>query len=562
MQPSRAMATGPRTLLRGALVVDGSGAPAERLDVAIAGESIAEIGEPGTVRGDEIVELDGLVLAPGFIDPHTHFDAQVLWDRDLTPSCWHGVTTVIMGNCGFGVAPTRPAHHDTIVRTLEHVEGMSADALRAGITWTFETFGEYLDHLRAAPPRLNVAVMVGHTPLRLYVMGDAAMEREATDDELRTMEAIVEDAVRAGAIGFATSRSANHQGAFGRPVPSRFASLEEVTRLARAANRNGRRVVQLAVGPDLRAPEELAALAAAAGGPVTWTALLADRGQRGSSLARLAATRQASRELWAQIACRPIVMQITFAEPSAFGMCPAFAEVLALNEADRARRYRDDSWRARARRELDERWGHRYGDTTVAESERHTELCDGRSVAQLAAERGVHPLDLMLDLALEEHLATRFRVVLVNDDVDEIADLLHADGALLALSDAGAHASQLCDACYTTDLLGQWVRERRSISLERAIWHLSGHPASVFGFADRGRIAVGRRADLVAFDPATVAPGELVRVTDLPGGADRLVAPSRGIEHVWVNGTAIRVQGVDVADVRPGDVIDGGSLAW
>jgi N-acyl-D-amino-acid deacylase len=258
MQPG-ATTTVPRTLLRGALVVDGSGAPAERLDVAIAGESIAEIGAPGNVRGDEVVELDGLVLAPGFIDPHTHFDAQVLWDRDLTPSCWHGVTTVVMGNCGFGIAPTRPSHHETIVRTLEHVEGMSAEALRAGITWTFETFGEYLDQLRAAPARLNVAVMIGHTPLRLYVMGDAAMEREATEQELLEMEAIVEDATRAGAIGFATSRSANHQGAFGRPVPSRFASLDEVRRLARAANRHGRRVVQLAVGPDLRTPADLAA---------------------------------------------------------------------------------------------------------------------------------------------------------------------------------------------------------------------------------------------------------------------------------------------------------------
>ncbi|MFV0309906.1 MAG: N-acyl-D-amino-acid deacylase family protein [Desertimonas sp.] len=545
----------PRTLLRGATVVDGTGGAARRQDVVCADGIVADTGPPGSLSGDEIVDLEGLVLAPGFIDPHTHFDAQVLWDRDLTPSCWHGVTTVVMGNCGFGVAPTRPEHRDTIVRTLEHVEGMSADALRAGIDWSFETFGQYLDGLAADPARLNVAVMLGHTPLRLFVMGDDATEREATSSEIAAMEAVVEEAMLAGAVGFATSRSPNHQGAWGRPVPSRFAAVEEVARLARAANRHGRRIVQLAVGPDLRSPDELAALAAEGGGPVTWTALLADRGQRGSSLERLAATRRASNELWAQIACRPIVTQTTFAEPSTFGMCPSFAEVLARPVADRAGMYRDETWRDRARVELDGRWGHRYGDITIAETERHAGLRDGTSIAELAGARNMHPLDLMLELALDEDLATRFRLVLLNDDTDEIAELLGAEGALLALSDAGAHASQLCDACYTTDLLGHWVRERGALSLERAVWHLTGQPAAVFGFADRGRVAAGWRADLVAFDPTTVRAGPLTRVADLPAHADRLVAPSVGIEHVWVNGVAIRQAGADVPGARPGHVL-------
>lgn len=544
-----------RTVLRGALVVDGTGAAGRHLDVAIAGSDIAEIGDPGAVAGDAAIDLTGLVLTPGFIDPHTHFDAQILWDRDLTPSCWHGVTTVVLGNCGFGVAPTRPADRDTVVRTLEHVEGMSADALRAGITWSFETFPEYLDALRAAPARLNVAVMLGHTPLRLFVMGSDASARAATEDEIVTMEAIVTEAMAAGAAGFATSRSGNHQGAAGRPVPSRFAAMDEVVRLGRAANASARRIVQLAAGPDLRSPDELAALATAVGGPITWTALLADRGRRGQCVETLRATRRASADLWAQIACRPIVTQMTFAEPTTFGMCPAFADVLAVDVGDRAALYRDDAWRAKARTEIDGRWGHRYGEMTIEETARHGQWRGGPSVADLAAEQGVHPLDLMLELALAEDLATRFRIVLLNDDVDEIVDLLAEDGALLALSDAGAHASQLCDACYTTDLLGRWVRDDRSLSLERAVWHLTGQPAAVFGFTDRGRIATGLRADLVAFDAATVAAGDLERVADFPAGADRLVAHSTGIEHVWVNGVAIRHGGNDIAGVRPGQVV-------
>src|SRR3989454_9879846 len=229
-------------LLRNALVVDGSGGEARHVDATVDGGRIASVGEappsPRTGAGpgeeSEEVDLDGLVLAPGFIDIHTHYDAQVLWDPDLTPSCWHGVTTVIMGNCGFGIAPTRPEHRSTIARTLENVEGMSVEALEAGIPWSFESFPEYLDAVESAPTRLNTAAMIGHTPLRLYVLGDEATERPAKDEEVDRMRAIVAEALAAGALGFATSKSPTHAGAGGKPVPSRLAETDEVYRIAEA----------------------------------------------------------------------------------------------------------------------------------------------------------------------------------------------------------------------------------------------------------------------------------------------------------------------------------------
>ena len=547
-----------RTLLRGATVVDGTGAPAVAADVVISGDLIDAVEPEGSVSAstvDEVIDLDGLVLTPGFIDPHTHLDAQLLWDPDLTPSSWHGITTVIIGNCGFGIAPTRPEHRDTVVRTLENVEGMSAEALHAGLRWDFESFPEYLDAVAASHPRLNVAAMLGHTPLRLFVMGEAAVEREAEPDELQRMADLTRAAMAAGAVGFATSRSANHQGAYGRPVPSRLASMDEVITLARAANEGGRRIVQLATGPGLREADELAAFAAAVDAPVTWTALLADRGKSGEAVRRLQATRAANDDLWAQVACRPIVTQTTFRVPTTFGMCPSFAEILGLPESARADAYRNEEWRARARTEADAQWGHRWAETTVQETTAHPELLDGRNMLDVAHAAGVHPLDLMLDLALDENLATRFRIVLLNDDEDEIATLMHDDGALVALSDAGAHASQLCDACYTTDLLGNWVRERAAITLERAVWHLTAHPAELFGLTDRGVIRPGAAADLVALDLGTVGPGPLERVHDLPAGADRLIVRSTGVQHVWVGGVAVRRDGADVDGARPGRLL-------
>ncbi len=544
--------------LRGATVVDGAGAPARRADVAVDDGRIVAVTEPSAgPDADEVIDLDGLVLAPGFIDIHTHYDAQVLWDPDLTPSSWHGITTVVMGNCGFGIAPTRPEHRSLIARTLENVEGMSVEALEAGIPWTFETFPEYLDAVEAQPLRLNVGALLGHTPLRLYVLGDEATERAATDAEIREMRELVSQAVEAGALGFATSKSPTHAGADGKPVPSRLAELEEVRRLAEPLGQLDRGVLQVTPGPGLFL-DEFAALSTELSRPVTWTALLTGFGERGTATRLADRTAELGGEVWPQIACRELTMQITLEDPFPLAAIDPMNEVLARPRAERAEVYADPDWRSRARESVGRAWRKRWAKTRVAETTRHSALV-GRTIADIAEERGAAPFDVMVDLALDEELRTRFTVVLLNDDEVEVAELLADRRCVLGLSDAGAHASQLCDACFSTYLLGYWVREQKVLSLEAAVWRLTGHPAQVFRIPGRGRIEAGCAADLVAFDPDTVGHEPLERVHDLPAGADRLIARSRGIAATWVNGVAATRDGMPVDGATGGELIRGTS---
>ncbi|MGF7238647.1 MAG: N-acyl-D-amino-acid deacylase family protein [Frankia sp.] len=541
-------------LLRRATLIDGTGEPVRAAEVAVTGDRITAVGRPGELTpgpDTEVVDLGGLVLAPGFIDIHTHYDAQILWDGDLTPSSWHGVTSVVMGNCGFGVAPTRPEHRELIVRLLENVEGMSTDALDAGIDWCFETFPEYLAVLDQRPKRLNVGAFIGHSPLRLFVTGGE--ERAATADEVDTMRRLLREAIEAGAIGFSTSRQPAHQGAFGRPVPSRFAQMDEVYALASVLGDLGRGVIQVSIGPGLFI-EEFSELAVRYGVPVTWTALVTRTDRPGAALRTVERGGALPGEVYPQIACRPIVMQTSMADPTPLGEIDEWKEVLARPRAERAALYRDSGWRDRARPATLAAWSHRWSKIAVEETGAHSETV-GIPLDQLALERSTTPFDLMLDLALAEGMATRYRVVLENDGDDEIGELLADRRTLLGLSDAGAHATQLCDACYSTHLLGHWVRERKALTLEDAIWRLTGHPHRAFRLADRGLVREGFYADLVAFDPEAVGTTPVERVSDQPGGADRLVVHSTGVEHVWVNGVAIRVAGQDVPGAAPGHLL-------
>jgi len=537
-------------IFRGAKVVDGTGTPGRAADVVVDGDRIVAVTAAGAApAGHEVVNLDGLVLAPGFVDCHTHYDAQVLWDRDLTPSGAHGVTTVVMGNCGFGIAPTRPEHRDAIALTLENVEGMAVEALLAGIPWTFETFPEYLDAIERGGTRLNVAVMIGHSPLRLFVMGSDATERTATAEEIATMRRLVGEALDAGAVGFASSQNSVHVGAWGKPVPSRLADASEIMEIGQALAERNRGAVAITRGPSFDLPE-LSRLSLTTGRPVTWTALVSDA----ASFGLLDEQRALGGEVWPQVSCRPIVMLLTLSDPGALARAPAFAEILTQAREDRPTLYRDPAWRRRIRADYAELFGSRYDRIFVQETDVHRDL-QGRSIAAIAAERNADPLDTWVDLALAEDLRTRFRVVIANDNEQRLGRLLDDERTLLGLSDAGAHASQLCDAVFSTYLLQHWVRETGVLSLEKAIWRLTSHPAEVFGLGGRGRIAPGYFADLVAFDPDVVAPEPTERVFDLPGGADRLVADSRGIEAVWINGQASRLDGKDVPGVRPGTLI-------
>ncbi len=510
-----------------------------------------------------MVDLDGMVVSPGFIDIHTHFDAQVTWDPSFTPSCWHGVTTVVMGNCGFGIAPMSADHRRTIMRTLENVEGMPYEALESGIDWSFESFPEYLDAIERKQPRLNVAAMIGHTPLRIFAMGADASRREATTDELDRMCALVRDALRAGAIGFATSHAATHAGEDGKPVPSRFAAASELRRLTDVLGEEQRGVVQVTRGEHLQA-EELAEISKRTGRPVTWTALVTGQQPRGWASEHLDYVQSLGGEVWPQIACQPIVQQMTLDAPGPLAVADAIREVLALPYDERTTLYQDAEWRRRACCDIDNTRGKSSGQgptlwerISVDESDVHQSLI-GATLAELGAARGVHPFEVMVDLSLAEGLRTRFRAMLSNFDVEEIGTLLNDRRAVLAVSDAGAHVSQLCDASFSTRLLSYWVRDRGAIPLEFAIWRLTAHPAHVFRIPDRGVIRPGAYADLVAFDPATVAATPNVRVRDLPGGADRLVSRGVGIDSVWINGVATIRDGEDIEVVGSGRLIRNG----
>jgi N-acyl-D-aspartate/D-glutamate deacylase len=541
------------TVLRSARMVDGTGATARGADVVVEGGEITAVLEYGDAPDRDLVDLGDLMLSPGFIDCHTHYDAQITWDPDLSPSAWHGVTTVVMGNCGFGIAPTRPEHRDLLARTLENVEGMSVEALRAGVRWEFETFPEYLDAIERHGTRLNVGALIGHTPLRFYAMGEQAMEREATSAEIADMRAIVSEALDAGALGIGSSRTLGHSGIDGRPVPSRVAAVDEVFELAEVLHEHAAGIVQMTPGPDLDVVE-LSQLARTSHRPVTWTAL----GDRPGLTRQAVLDLQSEHggEVYPQIACRPVMAQLTLAEPAPLSRCACFREVLGVPRSDRADLYRDPAWRARARVDMQVEWGHRWDRISIGESQGALELV-GSTLAELAAARGADPVDVMCDLALADGLTTRFNVVLGNGDEQEVAALLGDGRALLAVSDAGAHASQICDAVFATHLLQRFVRELGALSWEAAVWRLTGHPAHAFRIARRGWIASGFAADLVAFDPGTVGVEPMRRVWDFPAGADRLIAGSTGIEHVWVNGTPIRANGVDLElpDARPGRVL-------
>ncbi len=529
-------------VIRGGTVIDGSGAAGREADVAVSGGLIEAIGP----RLDGAVELDasGCVVAPGFIDIHTHFDAQVFWDPELKPSSYHGVTTVVAGNCGFSIAPCRPEHHDVIVHTLENVEGMDANSLSAGIAWEFETFPDYLDLVGRRGTSLNFTAYIGHTALRLYVMGDAAYERAASPEEIGRMCQLVDEALRVGAAGLSTSFSFAHRGAGGKPVPSRFAEMDEVEALFMAVGKAGKGVVLTTPGWQCEYPDVFT-WQPRVGRPFTCPLFALSNGKHREvvQLHQEALARGAN--VWPQVTPRPLTMQFTLADAYNLNVGEVFGELSKVSSGVRKAAYRDQEWRTRAFEDLEHNEGGmkpRWETFEVSESERFPELL-GRRVTDLARERDLSPLDVMCELALSEDLATRFRAYIANDDVAEVGNLLTEDHVVLGLTDAGAHVDQLCDAPLPTDLLGTWVRDREIMPIERAVRKLAGEPADMFGFEGRGYLRPGYAADVTVFDPATVAPGPQRRLRDLPADGERLTNEEpTGMRHVMVNGTLIRTE--------------------
>ena len=550
-------------VIRGAMVADGVGNPLMRADVAVAGERIAEVGDV-TEGARETVEADGLVLAPGIVDVHTHYDAQLTWESRATPSPALGVTTVVMGNCGFSIAPCPPDRREQMARNLAEVEGMSIAALEAGIDWSFEDFSEYLALLRRKGCYPNAGVFVGHSAVRTAVLGAEASERAATGDEIATMRAMVKEAVEAGAIGFATSTSINHNGDGGVPMPSRLAEDDEMRALVGVLGELGRGIFQLTVGPGMTV-ERLEGLAAETGRPVFMTAALHNETFPDRAIGMLedaAAAQGRGNAVWAQVSCQPLSMDFSMRtafplqsldswEPLHGASDQDFLAIIASPEF--RDRFRDDLERPQRGRIFYGDW--RRVEVAMAATPAHRSL-EGETIETIAGREGRDPVDVMFDLAVDEKLGTTFNAALLNADEAAVEGLLRHDAGLISLSDAGAHLCYLCDAGYGLHLLGHWVRDKGVFDLADGIRRITSLPAQLYGIAERGEIVPGKFADLLLFDPAEVGRGALRRVDDLPGGESRLIREPCGVHGVWVNGTGV-FDGRGYRDVPPpGHVLD------
>ena len=517
-------------VIRHALLLDGLGSTPRRGDLAVANGRIAEIGRvEGPAR--QSIDADGLALMPGIIDNHTHYDAQLTWDPTASPSPQLGVTTTVIGNCGFTIAPCRAADRDLVMRNLTQVEGMSIEALRAGIRWDFETVPQYLDMLERTGAAVNVAAFVGHSSVRTYVMGDAATQRVATDGEILEMKKIILEGLRAGAVGFATSTSPAHNGDAGLPMPSRLADDKELRALVGCLGEAGRGVFMLTKGGHTSI-DFLESLAADTGRPVVIAALLHSSTNPRSVFTDLEAIAEANargRRLFGAVSCCPLSMDFTLESPYVLEGLEAWRPALPLKgDAFRAK-LRDPAFREAIRAELSRPAHFRLFN---GEWDKVEVIAEQKSIATLARERGKDPLDILLDADLQ----TVFNALLLNSDEAAVARMLKHPNSLVSLSDAGAHLTFFNDAGYGLHLLGHWVRDLGVLSLADAARRLTSHPAHLFGIRGRGVLKAGYAADLLLFDPATVNRGPKTRVYDLPASQPRLFAQAIGVHGVWVNG--------------------------
>ena len=521
-------------LIRGATVYDGTGKPGVRADVGVAQGKVAAVGAVKDAA-KQTLDAGGLALMPGIVDVHTHYDAQITWDPTLSPSISLGVTTAVLGNCGFGIAPCPARLRETMLKNLSVVEGMDLDSLLAGTRWEFESFGEYLDALERARPLANVAVLAGHSAIRTAVMGDAASARKnPTEKEQHLMKSMLREAMQAGAIGFASSFSPNHSGWGGQPMPSTIATDEELKDLVSVLKEEAKGVFVIASGPRAT-PEYLEAIAADTGRPAFMVTVLtmhsaAHPGRAMQYYERCAAALSRGREVYIHTSCQPLSFDFTLREPYILYSHDAFDAVKAASHEDRAAIYRSVSFRQRFRENLKTpKPGILFaGDWTQVEQ-------DGVQVTELARRAGKDPLDYVFDLPIDTQLVAK---LFQNDDT-AVTPLLQHPSGVLALSDAGAHLIYFCDAGFGLHFLAHWVRELGAFTLEQGVRRLTSDPARKYRIPGRGAIAPGMSADLLLFDPARVGISPLERLKDLPGGGTRMIRRPLGVQGVWVNGARV-----------------------
>ncbi len=559
-------------VIKNGTVIDGSGLPGYRADVGVRHGRIVTIGR---IRegAREVLDADGQVVAPGFVDGHTHMDAQVFWDPLGTSSCWHGITSVVMGNCGFTLAPCAKADKHMVVRNLQRAEDIPPAAMEAGIDWRWTTFPEFLDVLAALPKGINYSGYIGHSALRTYVMGERAFDQKATDDDLRAMERELRDALRAGAMGFTTSRSPAHETPEGRPVASRAASWDEVRRLVGVMGDLNAGIFELAGEGVDRTPGDpgvreyhvrLRDLAVETGRPVTF-GVFSRRGVPDvwrKYLALLDETAAAGGRMFAQVHSRWLSALLSFKTQMPFDRLPVWKDIRTLPIAEQERKLRDPDLRRRLIEASGERDGRRPLGTEARPADYDWlfvfDTVEGphRSVAEVARERKQHPAETMIELALERHMDMFFLQPVANEDQDYALELMQHPRTVTTFSDSGAHVSQLMDSSLQTHVLSHWVREKGAFTLEQAVRMLSYVPATQWGFSDRGLIREGLAGDLVVFDPDTIAAEMPEVVDDLPSGARRLIQQTRGIAATVVNGEVLLRDGKHTGAL-PGQLLRG-----
>lgn len=555
-------------ILKGGRIYDGSGLPSFNGDVAIRDGRIAAIGRVGEAAA-RVVDVGGLAVAPGIIDFHTHFDAQLWWDPLASTSNEHGVTTVVTGNCGLTLAPCKPESRDALIGTFVRVEAMPRASLEAGIPWQWTTHGEYLTALERRPLGLNVATLIGHCAVRQHAMGEACVEREANDEEIGAMEESVRQGMAAGAFGFSTNSNQTHYREDGKPVPSRFSNLEEIARLCRVVGQSQRGLVQFTHGA-FATPEHVAHIS-------QWYDTILQETRRpliGESIRH----RWSEPELWrkqlndveararqgyaayAMTSTRRALRRWTLKDSARLDIIPAWKKLSALTVAERMDKLRDPAVRAELAEEtvngkpID--FSRRWDRIVVKQTARkENQVHEGKNIAALASEQHKAPIDALLDLALAEELATSFEDSTTQGDEQAVKEIFANPNVLLGQSDAGAHvASGNPGFGYATIMLGYWVRERKLMSLEDAIKKLTFLPASIFGIHDRGLLRRGLAADLFVFDPAKIDLAAPAKVTDLPQGAPRFTQGAKGIHYTIVNGKVLMDNGAH-SGAYPGRVL-------
>jgi N-acyl-D-aspartate/D-glutamate deacylase len=558
-------------LIRGGTLCDGTGRPARRADVAVAGGRVVAVGDTAD-PARTVLDADGLYVAPGFVDLHTHYDAQLTWDPSASPSPLHGVTTIIGGNCGFSLAPSGPAHADYLARMMARVEGMPLASLEQ-LDWSWSSFGDWLGRLDGHIG-VNAGFLVGHSAIRRSVMGPAAVGTEASGEQTASMVAMLHRSLEEGALGFSTSQAHTHNDGAGSPVPSRSATRAEIEALCAAVGDHQGTTLEIIVPGCLNGFSDdevdlMATLSLLANRPVNWNVLGVSAMNRAGLDHQLAASTTAGERGATVVALTlPHTMKIrlSFEHGAIIDGLPGWRPLWAVPGAERIRQLSDPA----VRRRLDEgarskeagiigalaNWQMLLIDETFAPENKAYE---GRTVGDVAAERRQEPFDAMLDIVIADELRTGLRPPIPESEADwELkADVWRDPRTVVGGSDAGAHLDVMCGAIYSTSLLGEGVRKRHLLSWEEAIHQLTEVPARLYGLRDRGRLVPGCFADVVIFDPERV--GQLPERTrnDLPGGASRLYAEAEGIEHVLVNGTEIVTSGT-FTGALPGAVLRSG----